>query len=98
MSGYSVRRPDLRRQAGGYAGEIERVQEIRDDLRAAFARDRRALGSDAYGAELEKNLPAIEEGIFTAFKDYLDELDGLSTGLFTNARIYDAADEAWGDR
>lgn len=56
------------------------------------------MGSDAYGAELEKNLPAIEEGIFTAFKDYLDELDGLSTGLFTNARIYDAADEAWGDR
>ncbi|SEH02659.1 hypothetical protein SAMN05444920_12886 [Nonomuraea solani] len=92
--GYRVRRSALRSQAAVYGAHKLDVTEIRDILREAFDRDRRALGGDEYGAELEKQMPAIEEGIFTALKNYIDDLDGVSSGLHRSQGNYGEADRA----
>lgn len=72
--------------------EQTRIARARDTLRAAFDRDRRTLGDDQYGAELEKQLPEIENGIFDAFHAYLDALGDSADGLRVSARNYKQAD------
>ncbi|TDC02469.1 hypothetical protein E1267_29315 [Nonomuraea longispora] len=98
MSGYSVEWAALHREARVY-DELERnAKEARDGLRAAFARDRNTLGHDMYGAELARSMPAIERGIFDAFKTYIDELERVASGLNVNARAYERAERPPGER
>ncbi|MGP3911797.1 hypothetical protein [Nonomuraea sp. 10N515B] len=93
MTGYYVERKALRREARVY-DELERnAKEARDELRAAFDRDRNTLGNDEYGAELAKNMPGIERGIFDALKAHMDELERLASGLNVSARNYEAAEQ-----
>lgn len=93
MSGYHVRWEALRREAKVY-GECRRnAQEARDELLAAFDRDRNTLGHDAYGAELAKHLPGVEQKIFDSLKEYIDELDGVASGLQVNARDYERPEQ-----
>ncbi|MEO3799925.1 hypothetical protein [Nonomuraea sp. B1E8] len=98
MSGYSAEWAALHREARVY-DELERnAKEARDDLRAAFDRDRNTLGHDMYGAELAKSLPEIERGIFDALKTYIDELEHVAWGLNVSARTYEAAERPPGER
>ncbi|WP_157250339.1 hypothetical protein [Nonomuraea typhae] len=90
--GYTVQSGALRAEAFIVERAIDHVTEVRDTLRAAFERDRRTLGSDQYGAELEKQLPAIEDKIFELFKGYLDELDTTAGNLRANAANYERAE------
>ncbi|GLX00105.1 hypothetical protein [Microtetraspora sp. NBRC 16547] len=93
-SGFYVKWSALRREAV-VVDELRRnAVSARDRLRAAFDRDGRALGSDQYGAELEKKMPAITEGIFTAFQKHIDELDRIATGLRTGSMTYEQAEHA----
>ncbi|KAB8196327.1 hypothetical protein FH608_006075 [Nonomuraea phyllanthi] len=90
MSGYYAEFGALHREARVY-DELERhAEEVRDELRAAFDRDRNTLGDDAYGAELARKLPGIERGIFDALKAHLDELERVASGLGASARTYEA--------
>ncbi|MEO3891662.1 hypothetical protein [Nonomuraea sp. B5E05] len=91
-TGYSVRSESLRLQSQVFTAQRESLAKARDDLRAAFDRDRNTLGNDEYGAELAKKLPEMERNIFTALKGCIDEFDGLAGGLHTNAGNYEAAD------
>ncbi|MFI7638550.1 hypothetical protein [Nonomuraea sp. NPDC049400] len=92
MTGYSVAWEALHLQARVY-DELERnAKEARDELRAAFDRDRKTLGNDEYGAELAKNLPGIERRIFDDLKTYIDELERVASGLNVNARNYEAVE------
>ncbi|NRQ40801.1 hypothetical protein HII36_54705 [Nonomuraea sp. NN258] len=94
QDGYYVEGWELRRHAR-VIGERQRdATDIRDELRAAFDRDRRTLGDDEYGAELAKKLPAIEAKIFDTFQSYLDELEGIMKGLHGNAGNYGQAERA----
>ncbi|GAA0925136.1 hypothetical protein [Nonomuraea longicatena] len=90
--GYSVRRQALRGESAAYGEKSRDVAAIRDTLRAAFEQDRRALGGDQYGAELEKKLPAIEEAIFNALRNHIADLEGVSTGLRVNESNYRQVD------
>ncbi|GAA3308817.1 hypothetical protein [Nonomuraea dietziae] len=63
-----------------------------DALKAAFHRDRGTLGKDMYGAELAKKMPEIEERIFSALSDYIDQLEGVATNLHANAGTYELVD------
>ncbi|SEL92338.1 hypothetical protein [Nonomuraea pusilla] len=92
MSGYYVRAQSLRDQAVAYDKHAVDVTDVRNTLRAAFDRDRSSLGNDEYGAELAKKLPGIESGIFDGFKAFIDELEGIATGLRANAGNYERAD------
>jgi hypothetical protein len=92
VTGYYVRPRELRRKAAVY-GEFERnAQEARDELRAAFDRDKNTLGNDEYGAELAKKMPEIERGIFDALRAYIDELGRIASDLHVNARNYERAE------
>lgn len=92
MSGYYVQQETLRRQATVY-GEFERsATEARDQLRAAFDRDRNTLGNDEYGAELAKKMPEIEREIFDGLQAHIDELGGIASGLHLTARNYEQAE------
>ncbi|TDE42550.1 hypothetical protein E1295_27595 [Nonomuraea mesophila] len=98
MSGYSVEWAALHREARVY-DELERnAKEARDDLHAAFDRDRNTLGHDMYGAELAKSMPEIERGIFDALKTYINELDHVASGLNLNARTYERPERPSGER
>ncbi|MEV4562508.1 type VII secretion target [Nonomuraea sp. NPDC049419] len=90
--GFTVRAAALRRHSGVYQELKSNAEEARTALRAAFDLDRKTLGDDMYGAELAKKLPGMEQAIEDAFKDYLDDLDGLTTGLHVSSRNYEAAD------
>ncbi|GGS82121.1 hypothetical protein ACFFV7_44865 [Nonomuraea spiralis] len=92
MSGYSVRREALYREARTYELFAGNVEQVRADLRAAFNRDRNTLGDDEYGAELAKKLPEMERGIFDVLTKYIDELEDVAMGLSTSARNYKAAE------
>ncbi|MFI6595580.1 hypothetical protein ACIBHX_04980 [Nonomuraea sp. NPDC050536] len=90
--GYSVRWESLRRESSVLRerhGDAERAQE---ELKAAFDRDRGALGGDPYGAELAKKLPGIERGIFEAFDAYLKDLDDSGENLRKGSAGYEAAE------
>ncbi|MEU6718857.1 hypothetical protein ABZ897_45955 [Nonomuraea sp. NPDC046802] len=92
MSGFYVERQPLHLQARVY-DELERnAREAKADLRAAFDRDRNTLGNDEYGAELAKNMPDIERGIFDALKTHIEELERVASGLNVSARNYERAD------
>ncbi|MCG5220955.1 hypothetical protein [Streptosporangium sp. KLBMP 9127] len=88
----NVFRTALVRESKVVGGRRDNVTSARDTLRAAFDRDRRALGDDEYGAELEKKMPGIEAGIFNALQAYIDDLDGLATGLRVSAARYEQAE------
>lgn len=89
MSGYAVGWTALHRQARVY-DELERdAKEVRDELRAAFDRDRNTLGNDEYGAELAKSMPDIDLGIVDGRKTYIDELTQVDSGLDVSARNYE---------
>jgi hypothetical protein len=92
VSGYHVRPATLRGQTPRYEEQRNHVEQVRDNLSAAFARDRNTLGHDEYGAGLAKKLPAIEEAVFTALQNLITELDDTSTGLHVTARAYELAD------
>lgn len=66
----------------------------RDELRTAFDRHRLALGNDQYGAELMKELPAVEDGIFGGLQAYIDGVDAVVTGLRVSAARYEQAEQA----
>lgn len=93
MTGYYMRWDALRREARVYDELGHNAQAARDDLRAAFDRDRSTLGNDMYGAELAKALPGIERDIFDALKRHIDELERVATGLNVNARNYERAEQ-----
>ncbi|MGN9846088.1 hypothetical protein ACTMTI_49035 [Nonomuraea sp. H19] len=90
--GYFVEWEALRRESSVIRERRDGVAEAREALRQAFDRDRATLGQDAYGAELARELPGIEEGIFSAFDGYLAELDGTSEGLNTSATNYQSVE------
>ncbi|TDE32643.1 hypothetical protein E1295_39270 [Nonomuraea mesophila] len=60
-------------------------------MREAFATAGRPMGHDQYGAELEKHFPQLKEQLLAAFDAYIEELDGLDTGLRSTAATYEAA-------
>ncbi|MCF6471673.1 hypothetical protein FAF44_25230 [Nonomuraea sp. MG754425] len=91
--GYSVTPEALRRRAAVYRDLKSNAEQARDSLRDAFDRDRKTLGNDAYGAEMAKQLPAIERRIFDDLESYLDELDGLDSGLHATSRNYEWAED-----
>ncbi|MEU4538716.1 hypothetical protein AB0G15_28090 [Streptosporangium sp. NPDC023825] len=93
--GYHVRRDVLRRQAHVYDEQRVDMTQVRDDLQAAFDRDRNTLGNDEYGAELAKKLPGIEERIFSDLQAYIANLEGTISGLHTAAGNYERADQPW---
>ncbi|MEQ4715228.1 hypothetical protein [Nonomuraea sp. B19D2] len=98
MTGYSVAWKALHLQARVY-DELERnAKETRDELRAAFDRDRKTLGNDEYGAELAKKMPEIERRIFDDLKTHIDELERLASGLNVNARNYKAVERPLTER
>lgn len=91
--GYTAAWDEIGRRRGGQAAdEAALVEEVRDDVREAFAAAGRPMGHDQYGAELEKHFPQLKEQIFAAFDAYLEELDGLHSGLRKTAATYEAAD------
>ncbi|SDI24373.1 hypothetical protein SAMN05421505_14022 [Sinosporangium album] len=92
MTGYYVRPDALRSQTRVYDEQHTDMEQVRDNLRAAFDRDGNTLGSDLYGAELAKKLPGIEKHIFTALDAYIKELEHTSTGLHRTADTYELAD------
>lgn len=90
---YSVHSEALRRQArvdDELAGHATSVQAA---LRAAFDRDRNTLGNDEYGAELAKQLPGIESGIFDALTAHICEIERAASGLHLSARNYQEAEQ-----
>ncbi|TDD07330.1 hypothetical protein [Nonomuraea diastatica] len=95
--GYAAEWERIRRRRGGQAAdEAAFVEDVRDDVREAFATAGRPMGHDQYGAELEKHYPQLKEQIFAAFDAYIEELDGLHTGLRDTAASYEAADDERG--
>jgi hypothetical protein len=92
FDGMYVERTALEGGARSAEDQQSRIARARDTLRAAFDRDRRTLGDDQYGAELEKQLPEIENGIFDAFHACLDGLGAGAGGLRVSARNYKQAD------
>ncbi|MGW0805479.1 hypothetical protein [Nonomuraea sp. NPDC002799] len=91
--GYVAAPSEIRRRGGQAADEAAFVEEVRDDVREAFAAAGRPMGHDQYGAELEKHYPQLKSQIFDAFEDYIEELDGLHTGLRTSAARYEDVDD-----
>ncbi|TDC92693.1 hypothetical protein E1292_41485 [Nonomuraea deserti] len=92
--GYAAEWERIRRQRGGQAAdEAAFVKDVRDDVREAFATAGRPMGHDQYGAELEKHYPQLKEQIFAAFDAYIEELDGLHTGLQDTAAHYGGAED-----
>lgn len=94
--GYSVERSALDRRAVIAGEQRDNVLQARKVLRAAFDRDRRTLGNDQYGAELEKQLPEIEAGIFDAFDVCIYGQDERAAGLRASAGGYGEADDPGG--
>ncbi|MGV9303784.1 MULTISPECIES: hypothetical protein [unclassified Nonomuraea] len=92
--GYSADWQTIRRESAVFGDRHIEVADAKEALRKAFDRDRTALGSDQYGAELAKHLPRIEEEIFAAFDAYLDELTYTGTGLRVNADVYEVTEQA----
>ncbi|WP_329086219.1 MULTISPECIES: hypothetical protein [unclassified Streptosporangium] len=92
--GYFAEWEALRRASLVVRDRRDGVAEAKEALRQAFDRDRAALGHDAYGVELARQLPGIEERIFAAFDAYLAELDGTSEGLSTSAANYQSVELA----
>ncbi|WP_326824630.1 hypothetical protein [Streptosporangium sp. NBC_01756] len=93
MNGYHVEREALRRQARVY-DELERnARTAYDELRAAFDQDRNTLGNDVYGAELAKDMPGIERGIFDDLKKHIDQLEYVAAGLNVSAHNSEQADQ-----
>lgn len=88
-----VERSALTRQAVVLREARRDVAELRDRLREAFDRDRRTLGDDDYGAELAKQLPEIEKGIFDAFQAYIDQFDTTSESLVAGVARYDSGEQ-----
>ncbi|MDP9848664.1 hypothetical protein [Streptosporangium lutulentum] len=93
--GYYVRPDAPRRQAHVYDEQRVNVTKVRDELMAAFDRDRNTLGNDEYGAELAKKLPGIEERIFSDLKAFITNLEGATSGLHTTAGNYEQAEPPW---
>jgi hypothetical protein len=93
--GYSVRPDAPRQQAHVYDEQRVNAAQVRDDLRAAFDRDRNTLGNDEYGAEFAKKLPGIEERIFSDLNAYITTLEDTTSGLHTTVGNYEQADQPW---
>ncbi|MCF6476293.1 hypothetical protein FAF44_49335 [Nonomuraea sp. MG754425] len=92
--GYIAASDEIRRERGGQAAdEAAFVEDVRDDVQESFAAAGRPMGHDQYGAELEKHFPQLKERIFAAFDAYIEELDGLYTGLRKTAANYEAAED-----
>ncbi|GAA3544908.1 hypothetical protein GCM10022419_026420 [Nonomuraea rosea] len=91
MTGYRVDPGALRRESAVYEERQRNAERARDDLRAAFDRDRNTLGNDEYGAELAKQLPQIEAGLLGGLQAYVDELAGIAGGLRADAGTYEQA-------
>ncbi|MEU9834367.1 hypothetical protein AB0D67_22805 [Streptosporangium sp. NPDC048047] len=92
--GYYAEWADLRRRASQYGEERDFLRERRDELWQAFLRESPPLGDDQYGAELEKRLPGIMDGLFTAFDAYIDEIGGVRERLSAGAATYEGAEGA----
>ncbi|MGI5489597.1 hypothetical protein [Microtetraspora malaysiensis] len=92
MSGYFVQPGALHRQSKVYDELAHNAEEVRVELRAAFDRDRNTLGDDMYGAELAKQLPEMEGGIFAALGTHIDELERIASNLNVSARNYQAVE------
>lgn len=93
MTGYSVYSDALLRQARVDDELARHATSVQAALRAAFDRDRNALGNDEYGAELAKKLPGIESGIFDALMAHIGELERAASGLRVSARNYQGAEQ-----
>ncbi|GAA3709327.1 hypothetical protein GCM10022224_088590 [Nonomuraea antimicrobica] len=92
--GYTAAWDRIRQQRGGQAAdEAAFVEGVRDTVREAFAVAGRPMGDDQYGAELEKRFPQMKAQILAAFDAYVEELDGLHTGLRKAGAHYEAADD-----
>ncbi|GAB2448944.1 hypothetical protein [Streptosporangium sandarakinum] len=92
--GFEVAWSSLDLRARAVAERHRAVSRVRDTLWEAFERDRRTLGADQYGAEMEREMPRIEAAIFGSLQSHLDELDRIVTGLHLNARGYGQAEQA----
>ncbi|MGI5490325.1 hypothetical protein [Microtetraspora malaysiensis] len=90
--GYLAVFSGLRTRSSQAAASVDFAWELRDRLSATFDQEGNPLGGDQYGAELEKNRFMIEDGIFSAFGDYIRELEYLRDGLRDNARNYQDAE------
>lgn len=92
--GYYAEWAGLRRRARYYGDERDFLREEYAALSEAFLREGRPLGDDQYGAELEKNLPRVRQGIFDAFNAYIEEIGDVQERLRANAAVYEAANQA----
>ncbi|MEU7859447.1 hypothetical protein [Nonomuraea sp. NPDC049141] len=90
--GYSAQWANIRHGAVTAKEEAEHVRMVRDELRDVFAAEGRPMGDDQYGAEFEKSFPLRTKGVFKAFDDYIDELEGVGDGMRVNAKGYEAAE------
>lgn len=91
MTGYRVDAEALRHESAVHEEQQRNAEQARDDLRAAFDRDRNTLGNDEYGAELAKQLPQIEAGLLGGLQAYVDQLAGIAGGLRATAGSYEQA-------
>ncbi|GGO68679.1 hypothetical protein [Nonomuraea cavernae] len=89
--GFSVDPYFLRRESAVMRERHTEIDDVSKRLRRAFDRDRATLGQDAYGAELSKHLPQMEETIFSAIASYLDGIKATGDGLAANAITYESA-------
>ncbi|WP_433244254.1 hypothetical protein ACQPYK_41315 [Streptosporangium sp. CA-135522] len=87
--GYQSDPSGLRHRAWQVHLTEEFVRGLYIELGDVFREEGRPLGNDQYGAELEKNLPRIEYGIFGAFSRYIDEIETTRQNLIQNARVYE---------
>ncbi|MFE3447470.1 hypothetical protein ACFXJ8_00935 [Nonomuraea sp. NPDC059194] len=92
MTGFTVRWKGVGRRGSDAREEARFVRGVRERVVAAFTDAGRPMGSDMYGAELEKAYPAMRDGILDALQKYADELDRVGDGLKGTANTYETVE------
>ncbi|MCF6468989.1 hypothetical protein FAF44_11400 [Nonomuraea sp. MG754425] len=91
--GYQVTWQDIRRRSARADADAGVLREQRENLRQGFDEVGNPLGDDQYGAELERNLPAVRESLFASFDAYIAQVEYLRDGLWNTSRTYEYAEE-----
>ncbi|MFF0307466.1 hypothetical protein ACFYSC_08555 [Streptosporangium sp. NPDC004379] len=92
--GYRAEWEELRNRSLWADDSALRLDDERHLLSDVFFREGNPLGSDQYGAALEKNLYTIREGIFGAFYTAIGQAEDIRDGLRDNASTYESAESA----
>ncbi|MER7361345.1 hypothetical protein [Nonomuraea wenchangensis] len=96
QQGYRAVFSGLRTRSSKADASLDALIELHDHLSGVFYREGNPLGRDQYGEELAKNRFKVEDAVFGAFRNHLDELEYLRDGLRDNARNYEDA-EGYGE-